>query len=91
MAFLKTLIIIVAIWYFFKLAFRFFGPMLLKTAVRKAEQNFQKRAQDYYNQNNESYDNTYTNSNTNQSDNFKNGIPREKRKVGEYIDFEEIK
>jgi len=90
MAFLKTLIIIVAIWYFFKFAFRFFGPILIKKAISKAEQNFQQRAQDFYNQNTDSYNDTFTNS-TNESESFKNGIPREKRKVGEYIDFEEIK
>ena len=89
MAFLKTLIIIVAIWYFFKFAFRFFGPILIKKAINKAGESFQQRAQDYYNQNTQEED-TYSNR-ENQSKNFDNGIPREKKKVGEYIEFEEIK
>lgn len=89
MAFLKTLIIIVAIWYFFKFAFRFFGPILIKKAINKAEQSFQQRAQDYYNQNTQEED-SYSNR-ENQREKFDNGIPREKKKVGEYIEFEEIK
>jgi len=89
MAFLKTLIIIVAIWYFFKFAFRFFGPILIKKAINKAEQSFQQRAQDYYNQNSQEEE-SYSNRG-NQSKKFDNGIPREKKKVGEYIEFEEIK
>ena len=89
MAFLKTLIIIVAIWYFFKFAFRFFGPILIKKAINKAGESFQQRAQDYYNQNTQEED-TYSNRG-NQSKKFDNGIPREKKKVGEYIEFEEIK
>jgi len=89
MAFLKTLIIIVAIWYFFKFAFRFFGPILIKKAINKAEQNFQQRAQDYYNQNSQGTDSYSNNDETNFK--FDKGIPREKKKVGEYIEFEEIK
>lgn len=89
MAFLKTLIIIVAIWYFFKFAFRFFGPILIKKAINKAGENFQQRAQDYYNQNTQET-NSYSNTETNNI-NFDKGIPREKKKVGEYIEFEEIK
>lgn len=89
MAFLKTLIIIVAIWYFFKFAFRFFGPILIKKAISKAEQNFQQRTQDYYNQNTQEAD-SYSNRD-NQNINFDKGIPREKKKVGDYIEFEEIK
>lgn len=89
MGFLKTLIIIVAIWYFLKFAFRFFGPILLKKAIRKAEQNFQQRTQDYYNN---TSDDTYSyNNNTNENSGREKGIPREKKKVGEYIEFEEIK
>jgi len=84
MAFLKTLIIIVAIWYFLKFAFRFFGPILLKKAIKKAEQNFQQRAQDFYNQNTQE-NNTYS-----KNEKFENKIPREKKKVGEYIEYEEI-
>lgn len=89
MGFFKTLIIIVAIWYFLKFAFRFFGPILLKKAISKAEQNFQQRTQDYYNNTSEE-DYSYSN-NSNKKSGYENGIPREKKKVGEYIEFEEIK
>ena len=89
MGFLKTLIIIVAIWYFLKFAFRFFGPILLKKAIQKAEQNFQQQTQGFYGQNTQDTDTYTTSSDTNM--NFDKGIPREKKKVGEYIEFEEIK
>lgn len=88
MGFLKTLLIIVAIWYFFKLAFRFFGPILIRTAIKKAGQNFQKQAQGFNKQNTEDFNSTYTN-NQKQPKNFDDF--REKKKVGEYIEFEEIK
>lgn len=88
-SFLKTLIIIVAIWFFLKYAFRFFAPILVTKVIKKAEQSFQQKAQDFYNQNTNTSDNQ-SNTQTH-SKNFGNEIPREKKKVGEYIDFEEIK
>lgn len=87
-SFIKTLIIIIAIWYFVKFAIRFFAPILITKVVKKAEENFQQKAQDFYTQNNNQSDG-YSNRES-QSRKFTNEIPKEKKKVGEYIDFEEI-
>ena len=63
--------------------------ILIRTVDKKAEENFQKKTQDYYNQNTNTY---HSNSNSQKTERtFDKGIPREKKKVGEYIDFEEIK
>jgi len=86
--FFKTLIIIVAIWYFCKFAFRFFGPYLLKKAVTKAGENFQRRSQEYYNTNSNTYNSDFNSQE--QATSYRNEFPREKKKVGEYIEFEEI-
>ncbi|HUH25557.1 MAG TPA: DUF4834 family protein [Flavobacterium sp.] len=86
LGFLKTLVIIVLIYYFIKFAFRLLAPYLLSKAVNKVNENFQKKQQAYYqNQQNSS------NSNQGFEENMKqNQIPKEKKKVGEYIDFEEV-
>lgn len=82
--FVKTLIYIIAFYYAFKFLARLFLPILIKKAVEKAGQNFQQGSQqNYYNTNN-------TNSDEIIIDNSKVAKNRETKKVGEYIDFEEI-
>ena len=54
--------------------------MLVKKAVQKAGEKFQQNQQ--YNQNLNSQDEVIINKN--------NDKPRETKKVGEYVDFEEI-
>lgn len=86
LGFLKTLVIIVLIYYFIKFAFRLLAPYLLNKAVNKVNENFQKKQQAYYqNQQNSSNNNQGFEENMKQ-----NQIPKEKKKVGEYIDFEEV-
>jgi hypothetical protein len=65
----------------FKFLARLFLPYMVKKVVEKAGQNFQ---QQYQNQQNQS-----TSQNFN-SDNTTTSKPRENKKVGEYVDFEEI-
>jgi hypothetical protein len=68
-------------YYVFKFLARLFLPYMVKKVVEKAGQNFQ---QNYQNQ---------QNSNTTQDSNPLNSTdskPRENKKVGEYVDFEEI-
>jgi hypothetical protein len=55
---------------------RLFLPVLAKKVVEKASQQFQQQQQNYQNQNT-------TQSQTNEK-------PKEKKIVGEYVDFEEI-
>jgi hypothetical protein len=82
---LRVIFYIVAFYYIFKFLARLFFPVLVKKAVEKAAQNFEQQQRQYQTQS------TRTSNNdeiifTNKSDK-----PRETKKVGEYIDFEEIK
>lgn len=80
--FLETLLIIILIYYALKFLGRLFFPIMVKSVVEKAQENFQQQQQNYQrNQNNQS---DFVNTNT------KSDKPREKKKVGEYIDYEEI-
>lgn len=76
----KTIVYIVGFYYVFRFLARLFLPMLLKKVVTKAQQNFEQHQQKTTTANNQSQQNTSKQSN-----------PASTKKVGEYIDFEEIK
>lgn len=84
--FIKTLFYIMAFYYIFKFLAKLFLPLLLKKVVEKAGQNFQQQQQNYQN----------GNWNSTQSkdeiimDNANSKNPRETKKVGDYVDYEEI-
>lgn len=75
--FLRTLGIIVLVYYLFKFAVRIFAPVLMRKAVNKMKEKMENQ----YNQ--QSQQSTTSTSNKE--------MPREKKKVGEYIDYEEVK
>lgn len=78
--FIKVIFYIILFYYIFKFAMRLLLPMVLKKAVEKAEENLKHQA-------NRSYQNgpdVYTQPRAEPTK------PREKKKVGEYVDFEEI-
>ncbi|HLF53128.1 DUF4834 family protein [Flavobacterium sp.] len=79
--FLKILLYIVAFYYIFKFLARLFLPIVVKKVVEKAGQNFQQQ-----------YQNTQHTPNRDEIvvDTSKAAKPRETKKVGEYVDFEEI-
>lgn len=82
--FLKTLVYIVAFYYIFKFLARIFLPIVVKKVVDKAGQNFQQQ-----------YQNAQTTHNTSNRDEIvidttNAAKPRETKKVGEYVDFEEL-
>ncbi|RTY95264.1 DUF4834 family protein [Flavobacterium sp. GT3R68] len=82
--FLKTLVYIVAFYYIFKFLARIFLPIVVKKVVDKAGQNFQQQ-----------YQNTHTSHTTSNReeiviDTSNATKPRETKKVGEYVDFEEL-
>ena len=79
--FIETLFYILFFYYVFKFLARLFLPYMVKKVVEKAGQNFQ---QQYQNQQNQK---TTQDSNPTNSTNAK---PRENKKVGDYVDFEEI-
>ena len=79
--FIETLFYILFFYYVFKFLARLFLPYMVKKVVEKAGQNFQKQHQNQQNK-----------SNTQESNpiNPTDSKPRENKKVGEYVDFEEI-
>lgn len=84
---IKAICYIVAFYYIFKFLARIFLPVLVKKAVEKAGENFQKQQQ--YSQ-----DTSWQKTQRNNDEiiintaNAKN--PRETKKVGDYVDYEEI-
>jgi hypothetical protein len=74
---LRVIAIIILSYYLLKFLFRIFAPILIQQVVKKAERNFYEQQQNMYNRQQEYADNTPEK-------------PKEKKKVGEYIDYEEI-
>jgi hypothetical protein len=75
---LRTLAIIILCYYLFKFLMRIFAPIIMQKAVNK----MQEKMQEQYNKQQQQQQNTTTQSTQFQS--------REKEKVGDYIDYEEI-
>ncbi len=76
----------VLFYYIFKFLARLFLPLLVKKAVEKAGENFQKQHQ--YSQ-----DTTWKKTQNNDEIIYKETTsknPRETKKVGDYVDYEEI-
>jgi Domain of unknown function (DUF4834) len=84
--FIETIFYILAFYYIFKFLAKLFLPLLVKKVVEKAGQNFQQQQQhaqdNSWNKTQSRDDVSYTTANS------KN--PRETKKVGDYVDYEEI-
>ena len=76
---IKTLFWIVAIYYIVKFLARLFLPVLAKKVVEKTSEQFQQQQQNYTAQRQSSTNNA-----------SKSDKPHETKKVGDYVDFEEI-
>ena len=76
---LQLIVEIMIFYYVVKFLAKLFLPMLVKKAVEKASEKYQEN-QNYYNTNNQ--DEVIINK--------KNTNPAATKKVGEYVDFEEI-
>lgn len=84
--FIETLFYILTFYYIFKFLAKLFLPLLVKKVVEKAGQNFQKQQQ-------HSQDASWKRTQNNDeivynTANAKN--PHETKKVGDYVDYEEI-
>ena len=83
---IKTLFYMIAFYYIFRFLAKLFLPLLVKKVVQKAGENFQKQqqnAQDNSWKTTQSKDEViYTTPNSKK--------PRETKKVGDYVDYEEI-
>ncbi|RZJ56728.1 MAG: DUF4834 family protein [Flavobacterium sp.] len=84
---LRTLVIMVLVYYLLKFLFRIFAPLILQQVAKKAGQSFYEHQQHQYTQQNYSQN---TSQFQNQQDKSVPERPREKKKVGEYIEYEEI-
>lgn len=86
---LRVIFYIIAFYYIFKFLARLFFPVLVKKAVEKAAESFEQQQRQYQQG---AYQSTRTANNDEIIyNNVKSDKPRETKKVGEYIDFEEIK
>ena len=86
MAFLKTILIILLVYYLLKILVRLFAPKILNYAAKKTESHFKQAFEGFNNQN--------TSSEEKVGDVFVDKKTAKKKddseKVGEYIDFEEL-
>jgi len=74
---IRALIILVLIYYGVRFLMRLLAPVIVQQVVKKAGENiFQQQQQQQYN--------------IQRQDTVKDAKPTEKKKVGEYIDYEEI-
>ncbi len=78
---LKTICYIFVFYYIFKYLAKLLLPVLVKKVVQKAGENFQQQYNSQQRQNNQ--DEVVYNT-------PKSTKPRETKKVGEYVDYEEI-
>jgi bacteriorhodopsin len=78
--FIKMIFEIIIFYYIVKFLAKLFLPMLVKKAVQKAGEKFQQNQE--FNSNQANNEEVIINSKTDK--------PRETKKVGEYVDFEEI-
>lgn len=87
---IKAIFYMIAFYYIFRFLAKLFLPVLVKKVVDKAGENFQRQQQQQYRQ---PQDNSWQKTRNNDeviidTANAKN--PRETKKVGDYVDYEEI-
>jgi len=85
MGFLKTILIILLVYYSLKILAKYFAPKLFNYAAKKAENHFKEKFDDFSNQ--------HTQPTNNEGDVTIERTTKKansSKKVGDYIDFEEI-
>lgn len=86
MALLKTILIIILVYYLFKILVKLFAPKIINYAAKKTEAHFKERFGDFSNPNinaEEQVGDVIIEKKTSKKTNTS-------QKVGDYIDFEEI-
>jgi hypothetical protein len=87
---LKAIFYILLFYYVIKFLARLFLPILAKKVVEKASQQFQQQ-QNFQNQNQRNPYNTENQTNETRAESERSTTkPKEKKIVGDYVDFEEI-
>ena len=85
MQLLRTILIILFVYYLFKVLSKLFAPILIRYASKKMEKKFGEAFKQYQNQQNQNPKEGET-----IIDKKPNSDSNSSKKVGEYIDFEEI-
>ena len=84
---MKAILYMIAFYYIFKFLAKIFLPVLVKKAVEKAGENFDRQQQ--YRQD-DSWQKTRRNNDEIIINTANSKNPRETKKVGDYVDYEEI-
>ncbi|KPM33255.1 Hypothetical protein I595_158 [Croceitalea dokdonensis DOKDO 023] len=84
MVLVKTILILILVYYGIKILLKWLAPRLLKYAVKKTEERFGQQFGQYQ----QTHQNTPTGKTTVTKKPMRKSNPS--KKVGEYIDFEEI-
>jgi len=85
MQLIRTILIILLIYYGFKFITRLIAPILLKKMVNKMGDNFQNSFNNYSHQYNQQEGKVTVEKRKRKDENLKSG-----KNVGDYVDFEEI-
>lgn len=88
MGLLRTVLIILLVYFGFKIVARLFTPFLLRFVAKKAEQRFGQQFGDFQNPNNSN--NRRTKEGETVIDKMPDKAKSSSNDVGEYIDYEEI-
>lgn len=86
MAFLKTVFIILLVYYLLKILARWFAPKIFSYAAKKTEAHFRSKFEEFQEQHS-GHQQSENGTTTHKKSKFKTNPSK---KVGEYIDFEEI-
>ncbi|MBC3846599.1 DUF4834 family protein [Winogradskyella echinorum] len=89
MGLLKTVLIILLVYFGFKILARLFAPLLLRFVAKKAEQKFGQQFGGFQNQTNQRQQQKHKEGET-VIDKMPNQNRSSNSKVGEYVDYEEI-
>ena len=88
--FIKAIFYMIAFYYIFKFLARLFLPLLVKKAVEKAGESFQQQQQQQYQRAQQTTWKKTPNNDEIIIDTANSKNPRETKKIGDYVDYEEI-
>ena len=86
---IRSIFYIVAFYYIFKFVFKLLFPIVMKKVVNKATENFQQQYSQQYRQDS-SWQKKQSSKDEVISKTANAKYPHETKKVGEYVDYEEI-
>jgi len=88
--FFKTIVYMIGFYYLVKILARIFFPMMMRSMVNKAQENFNKQqSQGNFNQG-PFNQGPFTQANNQDFQTPKNENPKPTKQIGDYIDYEEI-